>query len=55
MLKPQPRVEAAQRGVMKKIETITIYGLGALGMLFGSRLQKAYGEDRVKFVMDSER
>ena len=40
---------------MKKIETITIYGLGALGMLFGSRLQKAYGEDRVKFVMDSER
>ena len=40
---------------MKKIETIAIYGLGALGMLFGSSLQKEYGTERVKFVMDSVR
>ena len=40
---------------MKKIETIAVYGLGALGMLFGSRLQSVYGAERVKFVMDSIR
>ena len=40
---------------MKKIETIAIYGLGALGMLFGSSLQKEYGTERVKFLMDSAR
>ena len=40
---------------MKKIETIAVYGLGALGMLFGSRLQSVYGAECVKFVMDSIR
>lgn len=40
---------------MKVIKTAAIYGLGALGMLFGARLQKAYGPKKVKFVMDSER
>ena len=40
---------------MKKIETIAVYGLGALGMLFGSSLQKTCGAERVKFVMDSAR
>ena len=40
---------------MKEIKTTAIYGLGALGMLFGAKLQKAYGSDNVKFVMDSSR
>lgn len=40
---------------MKEIKTAAIYGLGALGMLFGAQLQKAYGPDNVKFVMDSNR
>ena len=40
---------------MKPIKTTAIYGLGALGMLFGSRLQQAYGPENVKFVMDSAR
>ena len=40
---------------MKKIETAAVYGLGALGMLFGSSLQKKYGADKVRFVMDSGR
>lgn len=40
---------------MKPIETIAVYGLGALGMLFGSCLQKTYGAEHVKFVMDSGR
>ena len=40
---------------MKTIETIAVYGLGALGMLFGSGLQKTYGAEHVKFVMDSGR
>ena len=40
---------------MKPIKTTAIYGLGALGMLFGSMLQNAYGPENVKFVMDSPR
>ena len=40
---------------MKPIKTCTVYGLGALGMLFGSMLQNKYGPDNVKFVMDSPR
>lgn len=40
---------------MNQIKTTAIYGLGALGMLFGSKLQKAYGPENVKFVMDSPR
>ena len=40
---------------MKTIETVAVYGLGALGMLFGSGLQKTYGAEHVKFVMDSGR
>lgn len=42
-------------GKMKEIRTAAIYGLGALGMLFGAQLQKEYGPENVKFVMDSER
>ena len=38
---------------MKPIKTTAIYGLGALGMLYGSMLQKTYGPENVKFVMDS--
>lgn len=40
---------------MKPIRTTAVYGLGALGMLFGSRLQETYGPENVKFVMDSSR
>ena len=40
---------------MTPIKTTAIYGLGALGMLFGSKLQDAYGPENVKFVMDSAR
>ena len=40
---------------MKEIKTIAVYGLGALGMLFGAQLQNAYGPENVKFVMDEER
>ncbi len=40
---------------MKSIKTTAVYGLGALGMLFGSQLQKTYGPENVKFVMDSPR
>ena len=40
---------------MNSIKTTAIYGLGALGMLFGSRLQQTYGPENVKFVMDSAR
>ncbi len=40
---------------MKPIKTTAIYGLGALGMLFGSRLQQTYSSENVKFVMDSAR
>ena len=40
---------------MTPIKTTAIYGLGALGMLFGSRLQQAFGSENVKFVMDSVR
>ena len=40
---------------MNPIRTTAIYGLGALGMLFGSELQKTYGPENVKFVMDSPR
>ena len=40
---------------MKPIRTTAVYGLGALGMLFGSGLQKTYGPENIKFVMDSPR
>lgn len=40
---------------MTPIKTTAIYGLGALGMLYGSMLQKTYGPENVKFVMDSPR
>lgn len=40
---------------MKVIKTTAVYGLGALGMLFGRELQRTYGPENVKFVMDSAR
>ena len=40
---------------MTLIKTTAIYGLGALGMLYGSMLQKTYGPENVRFVMDSSR
>ena len=40
---------------MKKIETVNIIGMGALGMTFGKIIADHAGYDRVTFVMDKER
>ncbi|MCR5106603.1 MAG: ketopantoate reductase family protein [Lachnospiraceae bacterium] len=40
---------------MKKINTVNIIGLGALGMLYGKSLTDALGYENVCFVMDSVR
>lgn len=40
---------------MKRIETVNIIGLGALGMLYGKNLTEALGFDNVCFVMNEER
>lgn len=38
-----------------KITRIAIVGMGALGMLYGEQLARAYGRENVRFVMDGER
>ncbi|MBQ8589128.1 MAG: ketopantoate reductase family protein [Firmicutes bacterium] len=40
---------------MKRIETVHIVGMGALGVLFGSQIYRNVGKDSVTFVMDSQR
>lgn len=40
---------------MKKIETVNIIGLGALGMLYGSVMEANLGPGHVSFVMDADR
>lgn len=40
---------------MIKIENVTIIGMGALGMLFGSSMSDALGKEHVSFLMDKER
>ena len=40
---------------MKKIKTAAICGMGALGMMYGTRIADALGEGSVYFVMDGER
>ncbi len=40
---------------MKKIETVNIIGMGALGMTFGKIIADHAGYDRVTFIMDKER
>lgn len=37
------------------INNVTIIGMGALGTLFGTRLQEAIGQENVAFLMDEER
>ena len=37
---------------MKPIETVHIVGMGALGLLYGSIIQKSLGADTVTYVMD---
>ena len=37
---------------MKPIETVHIVGMGALGLLYGSIIQKSLGADAVTYVMD---
>lgn len=38
-----------------EIKNVAIVGMGALGMLYGEALVKAYGREAVRFVMDAER
>ena len=40
---------------MKKIESVAIIGMGALGLLFGQRIFRSLGKDGFAFVMDDER
>lgn len=40
---------------MKKIENVTIIGMGALGTLYGRTIQNTLGPQHVSFLMDKER
>lgn len=40
---------------MKKIETVNIVGMGALGLLFGDIIAENLGHDKVTYVMDEAR
>ncbi len=40
---------------MKRIETVNIIGMGALGLTFGKIIADHIGRDKVTFVMDKER
>lgn len=40
---------------MKRIENVTIVGMGALGILYGDFFTKKIGRDQVTFVADAER
>lgn len=40
---------------MKKIEQVSILGMGALGILYGSHIAKAIGFDHLCYLMDEER
>lgn len=40
---------------MKKIEQVSILGMGALGIMYGHHIAKAIGFDRVSYIMDENR
>lgn len=40
---------------MKKIEHISILGMGALGILFGNHLARELGFDHATYIMDEKR
>ena len=40
---------------MRRIETVTVIGMGALGTLYGRTLQKTLGIENVCFLMDEDR
>lgn len=40
---------------MRKIKSVAIIGMGALGLLYGEQIQGALGRDAVTFVMDEAR
>ena len=55
-----PRAQCVSAGLqevlgMRRIETVTVVGMGALGTLYGRTLQKTLGIDKVCFLMDEER
>ncbi|MBO5665928.1 MAG: hypothetical protein J6S45_00610 [Firmicutes bacterium] len=41
--------------MMKKIETVQIVGMGALGTLFGSQMLTAMDPEHLIYVMDRDR
>ena len=40
---------------MKRIEHVTIVGMGALGMMYGQRIQEGLGREHLQFLMEEER
>ena len=40
---------------MKKIEQVSIVGMGALGILYGAHIAKKIGFEHVHYVMDEKR
>ncbi len=40
---------------MKKIEQVSIIGMGALGILYGAHIARAIGFDHISYVMDEKR
>ena len=40
---------------MKKIEHVSIVGMGALGLLYGNHIADKLGTDAIDFVMDEAR
>lgn len=38
-----------------RIETVAIIGKGAVGLLHGSKIAQAIGQDRLEYVMDDDR
>ena len=40
---------------MKKIETVNIVGMGALGMLYGNMIRESLGTEHITYVMDEKR
>ena len=40
---------------MKKIESVAIIGMGALGLMFGQRIHRLLGDEHFCFLMDEER
>ena len=51
----RPGAGGKHRKVISLIETVTIVGMGALGILYGNALSRHLGADRVRFLAAGER